>query len=191
MQNVFFSPVSASADVFSDRVELYAVNDLTAAQSVLLEWTLCDVDGGTVLSGTKTAQLVPCEAACLETVYTKNIFKQRHASRYVLMYKLFSEKGVLYTSGFRLFCEPKKVLLKKPAFEIASHLIEKNMCVLTIAASQLALYVHIDSKYDFTASDNFFPLAKNEMRTLTIVFNETVPSEAVKSFMVKSLFDLR
>ena len=71
--------------------------------------------------------------------------------------------------------------------------------ILTISAKKIALFVHVESDaVDFVASDNFFPLEPGESRAITLRIEDYPKSSEeisedviIKSFQVKSLFDLR
>jgi len=202
----FYSPVFPSVKEDSESVEFWVSNDLRTSQKLKLDWKIYRSDGIVKKQGVYEAEIDPCHSKKLGAVNVSDINQpDKKISDYVIFYVLKYQnlEGEQEIHGFRLFSAPKKFQLLNPSiqWELSEYYcddINEREYKLKISASNIALYVNVDSiKFDFIASDNFFSLEPGESRIISIhnlglVYSSEPAYKNVKKedFMVVSLFDL-
>ena len=202
----FYHPVFPSVKEDKKSVEFWVSNDLRTTQDFQFDWKIYKSDGEIEKKGSFESKILPCSSNKIGMI---DIFDLSQAntdiSDYVIFYELkyHNLEGEQEIHGFRLFSTPKKFHLVDPIlqWELNEYFCEESNdkdYKIKITANQIALYVHIDSdKFDFIASDNFFSLAPDETRTislrnLSLIYSSEPAYRGVKKedFMVKSLFNL-
>jgi len=202
----FYHPIFPSVKEDSKSVEFWVSNDLRTPQDFKFEWKILKSDGKIAKTSSYETGILPCSSKKLATIEISDLNHVNddlsdYVTFFTLKYKNLDVEKSLY--GFRLFSAPKKFPLKNPkiSWEFSEYFCKETNnkeYELKITAEQIALYVYIDSdKFDFLASDNYFSLAPNETRIISlknlglIHSSERAFSKVKKeNFTVKSLYYL-
>ena len=199
----FYNPIFPSVKETKESVEFWLTNALRTSIKGLFEWKIFNSDGKLLMDGTKNTSILPCSSLKIDVVNVSGINQDKSAMRNNVIFYSFTKDTTSYR-GFRLFDLPKNFPLINPEITYSIESPDKtnrdkNNYKLNIKAKHIALFVHIESDaVDFVASDNFFALEPGESRVITLKLedypkpNEEISEEEIiKSFQVKSLFDLR
>ena len=199
----FYNPIFPSVKESKKIVEFWLTNALRTSINGMFEWKILNSDGKMIMNGNKNTTILPCSSKKIDLADVSSINKDKGMMKKNIIFYSFTKDSMSYR-GFRLFDAPKYFPLKNPDISHSIETVdrtnmEKTSYKLTIKAKQIALYVHVESNaVDFVASDNYFALEPGESRVISLRIENYPKSgeniseqELIKSFQVKSLFDLR
>ena len=199
----FYNPIFPSVKETKETVEFWLTNALRTSTKGVFEWKIFNSDGKILKEGTKNTSILPCSSLKIDNADVSGINPDKSTMRNNVIFYSFTKDTESYR-GCRLFDAPKNFPLKNPDISYSIEKIigtsgEKTNYKVSINAKQIALFVHVESNAaDFVASDNFFALEPGESRIISLRIEkilksgENIPEqELIKSFQVKSLFDLR
>jgi len=185
----FFAPVYCSVAEFSNRVEFWGVNDLNENKAVSLVWSMETPAGMVVDSGKQHVELHRSDAQLIKEIYMGNQGVQPEDK--MVFWALLDQNNREVVRGCKLLTPPKNYDFQNPELELKVDNDKNNSVIVHITAKAPALYVFIESPYEFIASDNFFPLRKGETISITIEFKGADSIDGVKdNIKVRSLYDI-
>ena len=165
----FFAPllVTGVEDLERGTVDLYVTSDLGESQPAQLTWSLTDVDGKTIDSGTRELTVAVRQSQHVETLELAEQVKA-NGSRNVLLWLALSVGGKVVSTNLVTFARPKHLELRDPAFTANVKQDGQNFTV-SLSAERPALYTWLTlSQLDAQFSDNFFDLAPGQPVEITI-----------------------
>ena len=202
----FYQPIFPSVKEDNKSIEFWVSNDLRTTQRFQFEWKILKSDGTVAKNGLYELDIRPCSSKKLGEIDISDFNQMNdNLTDCVIFFtlKFNNLEGEQEFHGFRLFSAPKKFPLEYPniSWELNEYFCEETNqkeYELKISTNRIALYIHIDSdKFDFLASDNYFSMAPNETRVITIknlslIYSSEPAYLRVKKedFVVKSLYDL-
>jgi len=181
----FFSPFYCNVAEFKDYFEIWGVNDLNASRTALLKWSYVKESGEIIDAGELNIHI---NAVSSQLLHRKEI-SEIQSLKGILFYS-FVHDGKTTFNGMKLLKAPRDYQLENPLLSVKCDSAEGHNLVISVLASKPAVYIQIDSKYDFKISDNFFSLNSGESRTLKIDLTEDISdNEFFQSLKLFSLYD--
>lgn len=165
----FFAPflVTGVEDLERGTVDVFVTSDEGIDPQGQLTWTLTDVDGRTIDSGTREITVSGRKSQHVETLELAQQVKAA-GSRNVLLWLALEVGGKIVSTNLVTFARPKHLELRDPRFT-AQVTQEGSSFKVTLSAERPSLYTWLNlSKLDAQFSDNFFDLAPGQTVEITL-----------------------
>jgi beta-mannosidase len=186
----FNSLLSASADVFKDRVDIYAINEYPQIRSITVLCKLEDFEGNQLWENKYKLPLEANTAKKVMEISFSEGLKGQKKDNVVLILQIFEEEKLMF-SQTRLIVPDKKTKLSSP--KITKKItIDGSKGRLTLSTNQFARYVYVDIEgVDTPLSDNYFDLRKDNSVTITFDLPHNIrPDELENRINIKTLADI-
>jgi beta-mannosidase len=176
-----FSPVHAVPVDEDDHVSLYIINDTLQPKELLLEADLFDVDG-TRKWEARAKLVIPPNCSRKVRSWRKEDIALQSRKRDVLFVRIFESDGKIPCSeNALLFSRIKHMELPTPDIKVTSLELNGDIAELEICSDVVTLAVElkldgIEAEY----SDNFFDLAPNVPKLITIKLPKPIPMEELR-----------
>lgn len=191
MARHFYQPVLASGleDPVAGTVALHVTNDLTQAVTGRLSWTVTDLSGRNLLSGSKRVKAMPLANTAGPVLSLRQLVAQQGAAN-LLVWIDFKAAGGHRSRNLVLFARPKHMDLPKPRIKVALRDRGDGMEV-TLTSKVPALWVWIGlEKHEARYSDNFIHLKPGQPGRIIVSPAAPLSRAAFrKELTVKSLID--
>jgi beta-mannosidase len=194
----FNKPLSLSNDYYSDRAEIFIINELTQDFSGILEWTLCDFYGNKINEGIfKVLAPATSSTKCVVLLYD-NILSKRAKEEAALLVKFVTNDNQILDEKSWLLVPDKHAKLPRTSIQFEDVQIindekEGNIASVTVRSQVYARYVFLEAK-GITApwSDNFFDIPPGRSATITVKIPEDLDlANLLHRLKAKSLSDVR
>ncbi|MFP4354224.1 MAG: beta-mannosidase [Phycisphaerae bacterium] len=193
MARHFFAPliVSGVEDLKTGQVEVHLTSDLRARQDVAVGWQVTDLEGNSLLEGSKECRSRPGGSFRAAAVDCKDLL-ETHGPRSLLVWLDLCVEGRRIGRDLVTFSRPKHLDLPEP--ELSCNLVESDQdgqWELMVKTEKPALWVWIDLEgFDARLSDNFFHLPARSGRTIRLTVDEQITAAELKrSIRLRSLRD--
>lgn len=191
MARHFFAPqlISAVEDVGAGTVEIHLTNDEEARDAVVA-WQLLTVEGDVVENGRFPTQLPHNGSTHTKTLTLNKPINQQTPRNLLLHLELQDDENTL-SENIVLFCRPKHLSLQEPTYYTSWSHEADGLYDLTIETDDVALWVWLETAdLDCRLSDNFFHLLPGHPKTITLLCDEEVGLDEVKTAVqLRSLTD--
>ena len=192
MARHFFAPILISGleDWEAGTVEIHLTNDHVEPQSGEVVWQLLTADGVEVENG-RFPTTIPAIGSKQIMTLTFDDAIRTYTRRNLVLYLAFEQQEQIISENVVLFCRPKHLELISPSLSVEYKIDEDELIQATVSSDQLALWVWLSlDKIDFRLSDNFFHLLPGQSKAITLVAEEAVDLEMVKTAVsIQSLTD--
>lgn len=180
----FFSPLYCSTADFNTFAEFWGVNDTREDLSAIFEWCHVDEKGLIFCEGKKNINLRALDSTSILKLDTRD-------SKGILFYSLIRAGSAVFR-GMKLLKAPKEYQFINPNLTYEIRNTGTARFEVDIHAEYPAVYIHLESDFDFKMSDNFFSLNADERRTVILydVEGSVTLEKLRRSLMCFSLYNL-
>jgi beta-mannosidase len=190
MAKRFFAPVliSGMEDTASGTVAIYVTSDRGERFEAVATWTVTDVQGVVLQTGSLPVTVEPRTSAQVATADISACFEQVTARNVLIWLELRAGDEIL-SENLALLARPKHMEFASPQISASVQATGENVFKVTLTAQNPALYVWLELP-DAVFSDNFFDLQANRPYRLTIKTNVAADALDVQAALViQSLLD--
>lgn len=193
MAKNFFAPlmISGLEDPEKGTVEVHVTSDLMKPVNATAGWTVTDLEGREVLSGSKKLRAAPGANRKLSTIRLKKLL-QEQGEHNLLVWLTLTAPGQPDSTNLVLFARPKHLELSRSPGIKAKLKKEKDGAVtatLTTKKPALWTWLELDGT-DASLSDNFVHLRPGVNQSITIKpARKLTLQELRKKLVVRSLVD--
>ncbi|MEM7334467.1 MAG: glycoside hydrolase family 2 protein [Chloroflexota bacterium] len=192
MARHFFAPVLISGleDWDSGDVEIHLTNDQIVEQTGEVVWQLLTTAGAVLENGRFPTTISPISSSQVLTLNFKEAIAA-HTARQLMVHLSFEQDDQILSDNLVLFCRPKHLELAVPSIHAVYEADEDGFIEVTITTDTTAIWVWLHSEQlDIRLSDNFFHLLPGQSKVITIVVDEEIGLEEVKTAVpIQSLVD--
>lgn len=181
----FFAPVLASACEDGAVVTLHVSNERRWEVEGKLSWSLRTADLSVITEGVEfvSAKALFSAEICSLNFCEQLLTKEQRRSTF-LEYKFASDKEEV-SSGTILFCRAKHFAFSEPGIMARVDETSESF-VIELSASSFAKFVSLDlSDEDAAFSDNFFDIATEAVKVVSVSKNKLSKDHSVKEFSDK------
>jgi len=187
----FNKMICLSNDYYSDRAELYVINETAGSFSGMLEWTLRDFTGKVYGSGRESAELGCVASKRVAVLRYSKICKGVTKDKAVLTVVLKRGSETVDQKNW-LLVPDKKAALPAVKCEVQCA-VDNGIATVTLTSDAYARYLCLEAD-GVTApwSDNFFDLTAGESYAVTVRIPDGMDTAALrKALRVRTLADVR
>lgn len=192
MARQFYAPllVSGLEDMDAGTVEIHVTSDLGETVSGEAKWTLTDVAGKLIDSGSQSVAIAARQNQLVQTLDFQDQI-QKHGKRNVMLWLELTAAGEVVSSNFVSFARPKHMELQNPEIKVEVQSLADGGYQVTLSAEKPALWTWLEVGGDPAQfSDNFFHLLPGEPVTVRVSMETPLTTEAVAERLVaRSLVD--
>jgi beta-mannosidase len=180
-----------SADMLSNRGEIYVINEYPNKFNGSLSWELVDFKGTTISSGKFVTSLDASEAKMIAALSYKEILEDRKKNEAVLILTLSDETGIRAKQNC-LLVPDKQAAFLKPDIK-TSVTIKGNMAELTLTSDVYARYVYVEIEGILAPlSDNYFDMEGGKPVQITFPVPKDFSAETISQrIRIKSFTDVK
>ncbi len=180
-----------SNDYYRDRVELYVVNEYPQAFAGRMEWTLTDLSGSPISSGSEAVAVDAVGSSRAAVLRFREVLRGASKANAVLEVALLDENGERDRKRW-LLVPDRKAKLSAPDIT-ADCAVADGTATVTLRAKSYARYVYVDAPQATAPwSDNFVDIPAGASATLTVPVRDGTTAEALSaSLTIKSLADVQ
>ncbi len=184
----FNAMLCVSNDLYSDRSDIYVINEYPAPISGTLTWRLMRFDGTCINKGAESFTADGSTSIKLLTLACHELLKGCD-KREVFLHTRIEAPGNTSSEQYSLLLADSDALLKRPNIKPAVR-IEGTTARLSLQTDTFARHVCIDSELITSPlSDNFFDLEPGLPREITFSVKQTGEQELLSSLRIHSLAD--
>jgi len=187
----FYSPVIVSGvfDKSSNKVALWLTSDELKPITGKLKFSVTDLAGMELLSGTKSVNLGSQQSRSVIEVELGDLIKKKGVNN-LLVWMSFNDKGKTVSSNVVILVKPRELELMDPelSFEVMGSGTDYTV---TMQAKHPALWVWLDIVgMDVRFSDNFLHVLSGFPERITVKLTKPMSKDKlIKAIKVRSLYD--
>jgi beta-mannosidase len=192
MAKRFFAPllVAGVEHEETQTVDIHVVNDLPTTRSAEVRWTITDLKGKEVSTGTEAVEAEGCTSMAVKTLDCREAVKDLGERNVLVWLDLIVEEETVSESICH-FVRPKHMELEKVPVHTEVTEAGEGTFAVTLSADAAVLWVHLElASVDFRASDNDFCLRRGQPKTITLrPLTDLSLTEVKSQLAVSSLVD--
>ncbi len=193
MARHFFAPLLVSAHEHPETgtVDVHVTSDLLTETEGQLSWTVTNVAGNSLDSGTQALQIPANASQQVQTLDVNNVLAD-HGERDLLVWLELSCPGQETSCNLVTFARPKHLELStNPGINIDIESVDNAIHSLTLTAKHPALWCWLERDgMDARFSDNFVHLRPGAPVSITVKLEEALTADELRNQLVcRSLVD--
>jgi beta-mannosidase len=187
----FYSPVMVSGifDKTSCKVVLWLTSDELKPITGKMKFSVTDLLGNELLSGTKRVNLGSQQSRSVSEVELSDLIQKKGANN-LIVWMSFDDKGKTITTNLVMLVNPRELELMDPelSFDVLG---SETEYMVTVHAKHPALWVWLDiAGMDVRFSDNFIHVLPGSPERITVKLTQPMAKDKlIKAIKVRSLYD--
>jgi beta-mannosidase len=194
MAKKFFAPllVSGIEDEEKCTVDIHVTSDLLEAAEGVLNWTVTDMDGKEIVSGSKAMSIAASRNTLVQTLDLKAEVERFTARNLLIWLELVDSDGHVVSDNLVTFAKPKHLNLVRNPGIVSSIKSEDKYFIVSLQSDAPALWCWLElSDTDAKLSDNFINLRPGKTVEIIIKPQSALSLEELETqLIIRSVVDL-